>query len=39
MTTFLYLAALFLGLCVSFFASRVAAAVVDHCLRGERHEN
>jgi hypothetical protein len=39
MTTFLYLSALFLGLCVSFFASRVAAAVVEHCCEGERHEN
>jgi hypothetical protein len=36
MTTFLYLSVLFLGLCVSFFASRVAAAVAEHCLRGER---
>jgi hypothetical protein len=35
MTTFLYLAVLFLGLCVSFFASLVAAAVVEHCCEGE----
>jgi hypothetical protein len=27
---------LFLGLCVSFFASRVAAAMVEHCCEGER---
>jgi hypothetical protein len=31
-----YAVLLFLGLCVSFFVSHVAAAVVDHCLRGER---